>query len=158
MLRCSFQQSPILSVTLTLTFSSLSVPDSQLSKAQWHKAILWDKGCRGLSYSGIDEIPVSHLTETQKCRKVNLIRQRHLNNLKAAENGFILLFRWCPFMIKKYKRAGLQLTSRDRMRVDSTPLRIRWTVLKHRRKGLQYFLSICQSLQIPFRCCSQSHQ
>jgi hypothetical protein len=34
----------------------------------------------GLSYSGIDEIPVSHLTENEKCRKVTLIRQGHLTN------------------------------------------------------------------------------
>jgi hypothetical protein len=34
-----------------------------------------------LSYSGIDEIPVSHLTETEKCRKVNLIRQSHPTSL-----------------------------------------------------------------------------
>jgi hypothetical protein len=43
-------------------------------------AILRDKGDSGLSYSGIDEIPLSHLTETEKCRKVNLIKQSHLTN------------------------------------------------------------------------------
>ncbi len=35
------------------------------SKAWQHKASLRRKGCSGLSYSGIDEIPVSHL---QKCK------------------------------------------------------------------------------------------
>jgi hypothetical protein len=37
------------------------------------KAILWGKGYGGLSFSEIDEITVSHLTETEKCWKVNLI-------------------------------------------------------------------------------------
>ncbi len=67
-----FQQSAILSVTLTLTFRSLSILESQ--------AILWSKGDSGLSYSRIDEIPVSHLTQTENCRKVILIRQSHLTN------------------------------------------------------------------------------
>jgi hypothetical protein len=37
---CSFQQSAILSVTLTLNFRSLSIPESQFSKTWWCKAIL----------------------------------------------------------------------------------------------------------------------
>jgi hypothetical protein len=53
--------------------------------------MLRGKGWGGLSYSGIDEILVSHLTETQKCQKVNLIGQSHRINLKAADNGFMLL-------------------------------------------------------------------
>jgi hypothetical protein len=61
-----FQQPAILSVTLTLTFHSLSIPQSQFSKTLQRKAILRDKGNSGLLYSGIDEIPVSHLTETEK--------------------------------------------------------------------------------------------
>jgi hypothetical protein len=76
-----FQQSTILSVTLKLTFRSLSIPESQFSSTWRRKAILGGKGDGGLSYSGIDEIPVSHLTETEKCRKVNLIKQSHLTNL-----------------------------------------------------------------------------
>jgi hypothetical protein len=52
--------------------------------------MLQGEGDSGLSYSGIDEIPVSHLMEVEKCRKVNLIRQSHLTNLKAAENKMIL--------------------------------------------------------------------
>jgi hypothetical protein len=76
-----FQQSAIFSVTLTLTFRSLSIPESQFSKTWQHKAFLRGKGDRGLSYSGIDEIPVSHLKETEESRKVNLIRQSHLTNL-----------------------------------------------------------------------------
>ncbi len=76
-----FQQSATLSVTLTLTFHSLSIPESQFSKTWRRKAILPGKGDCGLSYSGIDEIQVSHLTETEKSRKVNLNRQSHLTNL-----------------------------------------------------------------------------
>jgi hypothetical protein len=63
MLRRSFQQSAVLSVTLTLTFFSLSIPESRFSKTWQHKAILWGKGYSGLSYSRIGYIPVSHLTE-----------------------------------------------------------------------------------------------
>jgi hypothetical protein len=74
-----------------LTFRSLSIPESQFSKTWRRKAILWGKGNSGLSYYGIDEIPVSHLTETEKSRKVNLTRQSHLKNREAAENGFMLL-------------------------------------------------------------------
>jgi hypothetical protein len=44
------------------------------------------EGDSGLLYSRIDEIP-----EMEKCRKVNLIRQSHLTNLSAAENGFMVL-------------------------------------------------------------------
>jgi hypothetical protein len=65
MLLRSFQQSAIHSVTLTLTFSSLSIPESQFSKTWRCKAILRGEGDSGLSYSGIDEIPVSHLTENE---------------------------------------------------------------------------------------------
>jgi hypothetical protein len=62
----------MLSVTLTLTFHNPSIPESQFPT--WRrKAIFWGKGYSGLSYSGIDEIPVSHLTETEKGRKVDLI-------------------------------------------------------------------------------------
>jgi hypothetical protein len=67
-LRRSFQQSTILSVTLTLIFHSLSFLESQFSQSLQRKA-------------AIDEIPVSHLTGTEKCWKVNLIRQSHLTNL-----------------------------------------------------------------------------
>jgi hypothetical protein len=63
---------------LTLTFHSQSFPESQFSKTWRRKAIFLGKGDSGLSYSGIDEIPVSHLKETEKCRKVNLIRQSDL--------------------------------------------------------------------------------
>jgi hypothetical protein len=70
-LRRSFQQSAIRSVTVTSTFRSLSIPESQFSQTKRHK------GCSGLSYFGIDEILVSHLTQTEKCRKVTLIRQSH---------------------------------------------------------------------------------
>jgi hypothetical protein len=86
-----FQQPAVLSVTLTLTFRSLSIPESQFSKTWRRKAILRGKGKSGSSYSGIDEIPVSHLTETEKSRKVNLIKQSHRKSLYAAENGFMLL-------------------------------------------------------------------
>jgi hypothetical protein len=42
-------------MTLTLTFRSLPIPESI--------AILQVKGDSGLLYSGIDDIPVSHLPE-----------------------------------------------------------------------------------------------
>ncbi len=76
-----FQQPAILSVTLALSFRSLSIPESKFSKTWRHKAIFRGKGNSRLSYSGIDEIPVSHLSETEKSCKVNLIRQSHLTNL-----------------------------------------------------------------------------
>ncbi len=79
-LRRYFQQSAILSVTLTLTFHSLSIPESQFSEIYWRKAILRSKGDSGLSYYGIHAIPVSHLTQTENCWKVTLIRQSHLTN------------------------------------------------------------------------------
>ncbi len=63
----------------TLTFRSRPILESPFSKTWRRKAILRGKGDSGLSYSGIDEIPVSHLTETEKCQKVNLIRQSHLS-------------------------------------------------------------------------------
>jgi hypothetical protein len=65
----------------SIDFRSLSILESQFSKTWRHKAILWGKGDSGLSYSRIDEIPESHLTETEKRRKVNLFRQSHLTNL-----------------------------------------------------------------------------
>ncbi len=34
-------------------------------------------------------------------------------NLKATENGFMLLLLWCLFKIQKEERAGLQFTSMD---------------------------------------------
>ncbi len=76
-----FQQPSIHSVTLTVTFRSLSIPESQFPKTWRLKAILRGKGDTGLLYSGIDENPVSHLKETEKSREVNLIRQSHLTNL-----------------------------------------------------------------------------
>jgi hypothetical protein len=54
-----------------------------------------------LSYSGIDEIPVSHLTQTENCWKVTLIRQSHLTNRKAAENGFCSSYDGVPLKFKK---------------------------------------------------------
>jgi hypothetical protein len=75
-------------VTLTFTFRSLSIPESQFSKAWWHKAILRGKGDNGLLYSGIDEILVSHLTETEKCWKVNLIIKAILQIFKPLNMVF----------------------------------------------------------------------
>jgi hypothetical protein len=48
-LRRSVQQSAMLSVALTLTFRSLSIPESQFYETWQRKAILWGKGYRGLS-------------------------------------------------------------------------------------------------------------
>jgi hypothetical protein len=50
-------------MTVTLTFHSLPIPESQVSKTWRRKPILQGKGDSGWSYSGIDEIPVIHLTE-----------------------------------------------------------------------------------------------
>jgi hypothetical protein len=60
---------------------AMSIPESQFSKTWRRKAILRGKGDSRLSYSGIDEISVSHLTETEKCQKVNLTKQSHRTNL-----------------------------------------------------------------------------
>jgi hypothetical protein len=60
-------------------------------KLRRRKTILQSKGDSELLYSGIDEILVSHLTQTKNCRKVTLIRQSRLTNRSAAKNGFIML-------------------------------------------------------------------
>jgi hypothetical protein len=59
----------MLSVTLTLTFRSLSIPESQFSKHGGVRPSYRAKVISGLSFSGIDEIPVSHLTETENAGK-----------------------------------------------------------------------------------------
>ncbi len=128
MLRRSFQQPAKLSVTLTLIFRSLSITESQFTKHGGVRPSYGGKGDGGFSYFGIYEISGSHLTETEKCRKVNLIRQSHLKNLSASENGFLLFLWWCPFKIQKEKRAGLQFTSTDNLSLLLTPIRIRWTI------------------------------
>jgi hypothetical protein len=64
-------------VRYTLIDTNIDFPqsvNSGKSKTWRRKAILQGKGDSGLSYSRIDEILVSHLTETEKCWKVNLIR------------------------------------------------------------------------------------
>jgi hypothetical protein len=75
----------------TLTFRSLSILESQFSKHHGARSFYGAKAIEGLSYSGIDEILVSHLPEMKTCPKVNVIRQSHLTNLSAAENGFMLI-------------------------------------------------------------------
>jgi hypothetical protein len=117
-------------VRYTLCDTYIDFPQSVNSgkSIQRRKAILRSKGDSGLSYSRIDEIPVSHLTQTENCLKVTLIRQSHLTNCLTAENGFMLLLWWCPFKIQKEKWAGLQFTSTDFLSIVSTPLRIRWTI------------------------------
>jgi hypothetical protein len=72
--------------------------------------------------------------ETEKCRKVNFIRQSHLTNLKPLKMVLCSSW-WCPFKIQKEKRAGLQFTSTDYLSLLLTPLRIRWTI------PLTYFFS-----------------
>jgi hypothetical protein len=54
---------------LTLTYRSLSIPESQFSKTWQRKAILQGKGDSKLLYSGNDEKPLSHLTEKENSRK-----------------------------------------------------------------------------------------
>jgi hypothetical protein len=80
-------------VRYTLCDTDIDFPQSVNSRKsiQRRKAILWSKGDSGLSYSGIDEIPVSHLTQTENCQRVTLIRQSHPTNREAAENDFLLL-------------------------------------------------------------------
>jgi hypothetical protein len=68
-----------------MTFNSLPFQESQFSKTWQHKAILRVKGDNRLSYSGIDEIPISHLPETEECWKVNWIRQNHLKIFKRLK-------------------------------------------------------------------------
>jgi hypothetical protein len=63
----SFQQSAIFSVTLMYIDFLQSVNSGRsISKTWRRKIILQGKGDSGLLYSGIDKIPVSHLTETEK--------------------------------------------------------------------------------------------
>jgi hypothetical protein len=64
--------------------------ENQFPKTWRRMAILWGKGDSGLSYSGIDGIPVIHFPEMEKLRKIHFTRQTHLINL--AENCFILLW------------------------------------------------------------------
>jgi hypothetical protein len=79
-----------------------------------------------LSYSGIDEIAASHLTKTEKCQKVDLIRQSHLINLAVPEIG---LCSYCDGVPLKFKKKnGLQFTSTDYLSLLLTPLRIHWTI------------------------------
>jgi hypothetical protein len=77
--------------TLCDTYIDFPQPVNSGKSIYLCKAILRSKGDSGLSYSGIDEIPVSHLTQTENIRKVTLIGQSHLTNPLAAENGFMLL-------------------------------------------------------------------
>jgi hypothetical protein len=75
-------------VTLTLTFRSLSISESQFSGVKPSYGARATAVCH---IPKIDEIPVSHLTQMENCQKVTLIRQSHLTNHLAAENGFMLL-------------------------------------------------------------------
>jgi hypothetical protein len=56
----------MLTVTLTLTFRSILIPESLFSKTWQRKAIFRGKGNSELLYFRIDEIPVSHLQEMEK--------------------------------------------------------------------------------------------
>jgi hypothetical protein len=70
-------------------------------KKTWRcKTILRGKGDSRLLYSGYDEIPVSHRMETEKCRKVYLMSQNHLESHYDIDNGFVL-FWWFTFKFKK---------------------------------------------------------
>jgi hypothetical protein len=129
MLRRSFQQSALLSVTLTLTFRSLSIPESQFSETWRHKAILRGKGDSGLSYSGIDKIPVSHLI---------LRRQKNAGKSIWLEKAILQIFKPLKMVLCsscegvplkfKNKNGGLQFTTTDYFGLLLTPLRIRWTI------------------------------
>jgi hypothetical protein len=108
MLRALFQQSSIFSVSLTLTFRSLSIPESQFSKTWRRKEILQGKDHSGLSYSGIDDIPVSHLTETEKSSKVNLIRKAILQIFKPLK---MVLCSSCDGVPLKFKKKNGRASS-----------------------------------------------
>jgi hypothetical protein len=88
-------------VTLTLTFHSLSIPESQFSKTWRRQAILRGTGDSRLSYSGIDEIPLSNLTKTEKCRKVNLIDKAILQIFKPLKIVFCSSCDGVPLKLKK---------------------------------------------------------
>jgi hypothetical protein len=83
-------------VTLTLTFRSLSIPEGQFSKSWQRKAILRGKGDSGLSYSGIDEIPVSHLTELKNAGKSILLDKAIIQIVKLLKTVFC--FSWFFFL------------------------------------------------------------
>jgi hypothetical protein len=54
----------------------------------------------------MDEISVSNVLKTEKCRKVNLIRQNHLTNLYAAE-----MHSSCDGVPLKFKKKNRQTSS-----------------------------------------------
>jgi hypothetical protein len=88
-------------VTLTLTFRSLSIPDSQFSKHGSVRPSYGGKCDRGLSYSGIDEIAVSHLTETEKCRKSILLDKAILQIFQPLKWNFCFSCDGVPLKFKK---------------------------------------------------------
>jgi hypothetical protein len=101
----------VASVTLPLTLRILPTPESQFYKTMPQKAILWCKGDRGLSYSGIDEIPASHLTQTLKTAWSQFYQTKWNNFALVGENGLMLFGGCCLFKIQYKKIASLQLSS-----------------------------------------------
>jgi hypothetical protein len=83
MLRRSFQESAILSVTLALTFHSLSIMEGQFyEKINYVKPSYRSKATADCRIPELMKFRyVGHLMEIQKSQKVNLIRQSHLVNL-----------------------------------------------------------------------------
>ncbi len=115
-------------MTLTLTFHSLSIRNVNFLK---HGGVRPSYGANAIADSRIleiDEIPVRHLTETEKSRKVNLLDKAILQIFKLLKMVLCSSCDGVPFIIQKEKRAGLQFTSTDYMSLLLTHLRIRWTI------------------------------
>ncbi len=88
-------------MTLSLTFRSLSIPESQFSKTGWRKAILLGKGDSGLSYSSIDEIPVVILRRLKIAGKSIWLDKAILQIFKPLKMVFCSSCDGVPLKFKK---------------------------------------------------------
>jgi hypothetical protein len=118
-------------VTLTLTFRSLSIPESQFSKTWQHKAILLGKGYGGLSYSGTDEIPVS-FGEVKNAGKSIWLDKATLKIIKPLKMVFCFSCDGVPLKFKKKNGRASSLPAQIFFSLFLTPLKIRWTILLSR--------------------------
>jgi hypothetical protein len=82
MLRGSFQQSALLSVTLTLTFRSLSIPESQFSKHDGVRPSYWEKAT-----------PDCHSPVLTKFRSVVLRRLKNAGKSIWLEKAILQIFK-----------------------------------------------------------------
>jgi hypothetical protein len=92
-------------VTLTLTFHSLSIPESQFSR---RKAILRGKGGSGLSYSGIDEIPLVILWRLKNTGESIRLDKAILQIIKPLK---IVLYSSCDGVPLKFKKKNGRASS-----------------------------------------------